>query len=101
MKCTDKTGRTDNLSKPDGYTAREWARVQTQEAAEKKKQFRLLLITVLLAALTALMVFLVYYLSSVLTIILFFIPTKMGIPYSAPAAVSLPETLPALAKISV
>lgn len=61
MKCTDKTGRTDNLSKPDGYTAREWARVQTQEAAEKKKQFRLLLITVLLAALAALMVFLVYY----------------------------------------
>ena len=53
MKCTDKTGRTDNFSKPDGYTAREWARVQTQEAAEKKKQFRLLLITVLLAALTA------------------------------------------------
>ena len=53
MKCTDKTGRTDKMSKPDGYTAREWARVQTQEAAEKKKQFRLLLITVLLAALTA------------------------------------------------
>lgn len=58
MKCTDKTSR---LSKPDGYTDREWARVQIQEANEKKKQFHLLLITVLLAALTALMVFLVYY----------------------------------------
>ena len=61
VKCTDKTTEADRLSKPDGYTAREWARIQTQEAAEKKKQLHLLFVTVFLVALAALMVFLVYY----------------------------------------
>ena len=61
MKCTGKADKTDRSQKPAGYTDREWARIQTQEVLEKKKQLHLLLTAILLTILTALMIFLVYY----------------------------------------
>ncbi len=55
MRCTN------NAEQPDGYTAREWARIREKEELEKKKQQKLLLAMLLLLCATALMIFLVYY----------------------------------------
>lgn len=54
MKCTDKM-------QPEGYTAREWSRIQAKEAEEKKKQLQLFAALIGLLALVLLMAFLVYY----------------------------------------
>lgn len=47
--------------KPDYYTQREWNRIRAREAAEKRKNFQLLLVVIVLALLTACTVYAVYF----------------------------------------
>ncbi len=68
MRCTNKKQREEKrqrrqaqLAAENGYTEREWKRINAQDRRERERNLRLLLMTIVMAAFAALMAYLVWY----------------------------------------